>query len=174
MKKFLLPLFCILFIFNSCKKKTDVLPVNTISATVGGTAMNFNSKVQALYSINNETGGTVLWITGYTGTDNLAGSMAISIAASDKSSFKVGTYNISSISNQAPVFIELIYGSGDPSINPSQQPWLSDTNAVQPATITITSVSGTNMQGTFSGVLLHWFGSDNKTVANGKFNVNTL
>ncbi|MBS1524774.1 MAG: hypothetical protein JST19_03935 [Bacteroidetes bacterium] len=135
--------------------------------------MNFNSKVQATYTTNNETGGIVLDISGYTGTDNHAGYMGISLAANKKNSIKVGTYNISSISNQAPVFIELIYGSGDPSINPSLQPWISDSNGVQPATITITSVSSTNIQGTFSGSLPHYFGNDTKTVANGKFNVNT-
>lgn len=172
MKKILILSVCILFIFISCKKRTDVVPVNTITAVVNGATLNFNVNV---------TGGTVLEalgannttlnINGLTASDNTAAIIGISVTPQDGSRPAKGTYTFNSTNAHPTVYPYIVYNSLDN--NPSQQPFYTDPTGKQSTTVTITSISSTNVQGTFSGILVHSNGDGTiRTVANGKFNVN--
>ncbi|HZX58789.1 MAG TPA: hypothetical protein VFE54_08690 [Mucilaginibacter sp.] len=168
MKNLLLFSVCLLLIFTSCKKKAEVIPVNTITATVDGTLLTFNANVTG--GKGYAEGITTIHVSGFTTADNTAAIIGISISSTDANALQKGTYTFSSTNTHPTVYPYLVYNT--PVDNASQQPFTTDATGVQITTITITSVSSTNIQGTFSGVLLHAFASDTKTVANGKFNVN--
>ncbi len=167
MKKLLILSACVLFIFTSCKKKTDVVPVNTIIAIVNGATLNFNANVTGSTSIS----GTMLHISGATTSDNTAAIIGISITSQDASAITKGTYTFNSANTHPTVYTYVVYNTLDN--NPSQQPFNTDPTGVQSTTITITSISSTNVQGTFSGTLVRpTVDGAIRTVTNGKFNVN--
>ncbi|MDB4904273.1 MAG: hypothetical protein JWQ63_3554 [Mucilaginibacter sp.] len=177
MKKYILLFTCVLFIFTSCKKKADIIPVpiNTISATVDGANMNFNINVSAHIGANAGGPGTnaTLYISGLTSGTVPSGSMSINVSSQSLNSIIKGTYTIASANNNPPVFAFLTYGYYDPASSGPDQPYFTDSKGIQPTTITITSISSTNVQGTFSGTLVYsQGGTGTKTITNGKFNVN--
>jgi hypothetical protein len=175
MKTLLILSACVLFIFSSCKKKTDVLPAaaNTISATVDGVNMNFNVNASARVVGDFEgTGNIDLVIQGFTATGLPSNSMGISLITANTSSIINGTYTAASANNAPPIWAALSYTSQDPASNPIVQNFVTS-NIAFPLSITITSISKTNVQGTFSGVMTDLNnGSNTKTVTSGKFNVN--
>jgi hypothetical protein len=169
MKKALILSAFILFIFTSCKKKTDVIPLNTITATVNGIALTFNANVTG--GKGSAEGITTIHVTGYTTTDNTAAVIGISISSTDANALQTGTYTFTSTNVHPTVYPYLVYNT--PNDNTSQQPFNTDPTGIQPTTITITSISSTNVQGTFSGILVHpTVDGTSRTATNGKFNVN--
>jgi len=169
MRRFLLPTICLLFIFSACKKKTDIAPANTVSATVDGVNMNFNTNVVAHFVNNQETAGTSsLIIQGVTAAQTPSGGIGISLTSTNANYITEGTYTATSYKNTPPVWIQVSYvSSGD-----LDQPFWTDPNTIKPTTITITSITNTNVQGTFNGTLVYsQGGAPTKTVTNGKFNV---
>ena len=173
MKKVLLISFCILFIFTSCKKKSEVVPVNTITATVNGVNMNFNVNIHAQYDGDFEgTGNTGLTIVGGATIDSITGLMGISIVTANANSITKGTYIAANANNTPPIWAALSYTDFNSVTNSPGTNYVSNINNSAPFTITITSISNTNVQGTFSGILGNLNNSsDIKTVNNGKFNV---
>ncbi|MGZ3750577.1 MAG: hypothetical protein ACXVB0_11615 [Mucilaginibacter sp.] len=175
MKKILILLVFILFIFASCKKKNDVIPVNTITATIDGVNVNFN--VNVLGRLVSTPQGAALSKTIVVQGSNAAQApgkgIAVSLTSLDQNAIAKGTYTLASSKNNTPVWIQVIYENYDPFSDGPDQPYFSDSSGIQPTTITITSISSTNVQGTFSGTLVYsQGGTDTKTVTNGKFNVN--
>lgn len=174
MKRILFGAIGLLFAFTSCKKKSDVIPVNTISATIDGVGMNFNTNVNARFTGNFEgTGNIGLVILGATTNSGPTSNMGISFVTANSGTIIKGTYSAASANNNPPVWAALAYtdynpGSGQPATN-----YITNVNTALPFTITITSISSTNIQGTFSGSVTDLNNiSNSKTVTNGKFNVN--
>lgn len=168
MKQLFLFSACILFVFSSCKKDSNkstntTTPTNTITATINGVSQTFATSVTAQL-VNNDPIYT-LGITGFkaSGTNPVGLQLAVN---SDKVITK-GTYTISSQPGSDPsVYPIIIYYA-------STGTFANDESSTDVTTITITSISGTNVQGTFSGVLVPQLGDGAKqTVTDGKFNVN--
>ena len=152
--------------FASCKKsdkKSNSSGTNTITADVGGSTVNFNIGVTGLLSTGQ--GSYVLFISGATGTGSNEQSMQIGIDS--QKPIAAGTYTLSSsTSPDATAFPQLTYGIGATS------PTAFMTDGTNVTTVTITSISNTNVQGTFSGVLTSALdGTTTKSITNGKFNV---
>jgi hypothetical protein len=171
MKFFPILTICLLFLFGSCKKTSNVDPVNTMSATIDGVNVNFNSFANAqLVKDPTDLTTTTLSINGSSGPDDKE-SIAVSIT-SHNSSIVSGTFLSSDTGNEL-VFPSIIYHKKDSTL---RLPPVYLTNNFQPGstTVTITSISSTNVQGTFSGTLvdpLDRFIIAPKTVTNGKFSL---
>jgi hypothetical protein len=179
MKNFLFLSACVILAFASCKKDAaKTTTTNTITATVGGSNINFSTT--AIGELASDTGAYVLEIVGLTGTSSSAQSMAVGLLSD--APFVKGTYTFNSADTTSTVtvfpIIEYIKNlSGDDSyifgtnagINIGDGSYVGPTSTT---TVTITSISSTNVQGTFSGILVNE--GDNtttETVTNGKFNV---
>lgn len=169
MKKILLFSACVMLAFASCKKSDKNAPAasNTITATVGGTDTKFNTRVTGI--IENSQGFYNLLVTGASSTGSNAQVMAISMLS--QKPIAKGTYILdSSTDPNATTIPDLDY---TPNISSSSSlDFATDPTGQNSATttITITSISSTNIQGTFSGLLL---GSDYvamKSITNGTFN----
>jgi hypothetical protein len=159
MKRLLFLPVCLLAMLFSCKKSGSSKSSNsTISATLNDTAQTFNTSATALYQSSN--GIYDLAITGY--VSSATNSNAITISIGGTSPIAVGTYSDGGI---APDAVSMVYSlSGGTSAYA----------AMGTATVTITSITGSNVQGTFSGVLNLYSGNatnTTETVTNGKFNV---
>jgi hypothetical protein len=168
MKKILLFSACVMLAFSSCKKSAPKITTsNTITANVGGSGLTFNSAVTGLLA--NSSGSYVLLITGATGTGSNA--QVMSIAIDSENPIVKGTYTInSSTSSDATSFPQLSYVQSASTTNPVS--FTSDLTGTNASTVTITSISSTNVQGTFNGVLLSdQDGTTTKSVTNGKFDV---
>ena len=165
MKKILLFSACVMLAFASCKKSDKNAPAgsNTITANVDGNAVDFNNGATGLLSISQ--GGYVLFVSGFSGTGSSEQSMQIGIDS--QKPITTGTYSLSSSTDpNATASPQLAYGLGAPT------PIGFITDGVNLTTITITSISSTNVQGTFSGVLLSsQDATTTKSITNGKFNV---
>jgi hypothetical protein len=166
MKNLLILLIFIFFIFTSCSKKADVVPVGTLSANIGGVNMNFNA--YATYSSPASSKSNQLNIDGNINAPNSPG-IGLSIAANG-GAIGPGKYSVTDIANNPPFLVMLDY-----YIQPTGMGiklYITDPNNVQPVKITITSISSTSVQGTFSSVLLEDQNRANTlSVTNGKFNV---
>ncbi len=151
----------------------NLLPVNTISATIDGVDMDFKTNVHAtLYTDHQIDFTTSLNIQGSTATVAPAGGIGITVSSTNPGSITKGTYTIANAKNTPPVWVQLNYGYYDPASNGPDQPYITDPNGIQPTTITITSINSTNVQGTFSGTLTYpQNNASTKTVSNGRFNV---
>lgn len=167
MKRLLFPAVCIFFILTSCKKKNDVvpIPVGTLSATVGGKNINFDAV--ANYSIPAASTIKQLNIAstklGKLGTSDFILNYNITISPVNGIVVK-GTYTNAGLGNHFP-FVTMDY------IVPEYL-YLSDTS-IQSAVVTITSITDTNVQGTFTGTLYKAGDHTNAvSVINGKFNAN--
>ncbi|MBS1530165.1 MAG: hypothetical protein JSU01_07655 [Bacteroidetes bacterium] len=169
MKRFLLPAICLLLVFTSCKKKNDVTPVNTLTATVDGINMNFNSNMTARIDGNfTGTGNIDLVVEGFATNGSTNNMLGISFITANLNSITAGTYTAANANNTPPIWAAITYNDNSSA---STHNYLTYTTV--PFTITITSISKTNIQGTFSGVVADLNNSSNtKTITNGKFNVN--
>ena len=153
--------------FASCKKndpaKSNTTAVGTISATIGGVNETFTTSVIAESA---DTPAYNIAISGFRGTD--VNRVGIQIGISSYKPITTGTYAISSAVSNDVVYTPFVGYYKNTSVSSIA---IFGTDNI--TTITITSVSNTNVQGTFSGVLLNEDGStDTQTIANGKFNVN--
>jgi hypothetical protein len=140
----------------SCKKsKSGGLGQGNVQATIDGTTTTFN--IAAGISTN---GGKDIDIVSSNGTT--AGSTGLEIDISDNNAIVTGTYHDKSLNNTG-LFLSL--PSGDFYANAE----LVNT----PIAITVTSISSTQIQGTFQGdiYLNEDSTSTKKTITNGKFNV---
>ena len=162
MKKLLLFSACIILALSSCKKDSPKTINSTgITATIGGSDFNFSTaataqviSVSGLYSIQ---------IIGSNGTGSSAQGVSISIQ-SDKPIIK-GTYSVA----DASPFTDITYVENTSVSTPVS----FSSNTV--GTVTITSISSTNVQGTFSGVLVsNQDITTTQTLSNGKFNVSVI
>jgi hypothetical protein len=162
MKKILLFTICVTLAFSSCKKSSSDIPANTISATIDGVDESFNSNPIAELGTAIRLNSNLL-ISGSNGSGTGSDSMAITIESNN--TIVKGNYI-----NTGSDFISVLYNKGPFSLsNPNT--YSTDINGTYPTTVTITSMSSTNIQGTFSGKLLFKDGTTVKNVTNGKFNL---
>jgi hypothetical protein len=162
MKKILLFTICIALAFSSCKKSSSDVPANTISATIDGVDESFNTNPIAELGTAIRLNSNLL-ISGGNGSGTGSDSMAITIESNN--TIVKGSYT-----NAGSDFISVLYNNGPFSLaNPTY--YTTDVTGVYPTTVVITSMSSTNIQGTFSGKLLFNKGTTVKTVTNGKFNL---
>lgn len=176
MKKILLISACVIFAFASCKKDSSKkIASNTITATVGGTNTSFNTSAEA--ELASDSGAYIMVIAGLTGTTSSAQSMVVGLLSDQP--FVKGTYTFdeSTDPNTITVLPSIAYltnTSGDESseFESNTEIDLGNSTLSTTATVTITSISTTNIQGTFSGLLVNdGDGTTTKSVTNGKFNV---
>lgn len=169
MKKLLLLSACVMLAFSACKKDSaKVTATNTLSVTIGGVNETFTSNVTAQSII--DTPGYTIGIAGFRGSGaNLEG---VQLEVNSDSPVTTGTYTINaSTAQNATRFPLLAYYKFMGSTN--QLTYGTDLSGANSSTITITSISSTNVQGTFSGVLIDENGgSTTEAMASGKFNVN--
>jgi len=162
MKKLLLISACLVLVFSACKKdSTKTTTSNSITATVGSS--NFNFSTAATAEVISGSGIYSIQILGSTGAGSSAQGVSIAIE-SDKPIVK-GTYSVTDTSS----FTDITYVE-----NPSVSTPVSFSSQVT-GTVNITSISSTNVQGTFSGILVS--NQDNTTtqiLSNGKFNVSVI
>jgi len=166
MKKILLFLACVMRALSSCSKKNDNTPsaTNTITANVAGTATRFNTSVTGVLA--SSQGAYDLAVTGLTGTGTSAQSISISIGS--QGPIVKGTYTLnSSTSSDATSFPDLVYEAN--LSGSSSAEFATDFTGANETTVTITSISSTNVQGTFSGVLVG-DGNTTKSITSGTFN----
>ncbi|HWD86660.1 MAG TPA: hypothetical protein VG367_00940 [Mucilaginibacter sp.] len=165
MKRFLLPAICLLLIVASCKKKNEVVPVNSISATINGVKMIFSTDVHATYS---DSGKSVA-LYGFDGPSPNGKIMQIGLSLNKP--ITTGTYASGVASPSAPASPTMIYGAVNYINTPeSGSTFITDASGMHASIATITSISSTNMQGTFSGTLISL--NQSATITDGKFNVN--
>lgn len=161
MKKTLLIAVCLLVLL-ACKKNS-VAPKNTISATIDGVTETFNTNVAAQLGTSIQLNSHLI-ISGTNGS--AAGSDGIGIEINSNGTIVKGNY----VNNGAAGYMGITYSKGPFSLsNPTV--YSTDVNSVYPSNITITSISNTNVQGTFTGKLLFTDGKTVKTVTDGKFNI---
>ena len=163
--KLLLFSACVILAFSSCKKesKTTTTTTATLSATIGGVNETFNSSLTAQSIYNNP--GYTIGITGFRGAGTNPDGLQLAVN-SDKPIAK-GVYTISSQTSTDPSNLPLII------YYKSTGTFGTDVSGVNVTTITITSISSANVQGTFSGVLISETGDNTtQTITDGKFNVN--
>lgn len=171
MKKFLLFTAFIATVFASCVSKAKVDPIkppfaDTISATVDGVNESFNSLDTIRYNNPNS-----LYFSG-TNADNA--DKMILILGSTGSSIDTGTYN--SVYG-GPKGLEILYGVG-PGNTANNYYYTYDISggASFDAIVKVTSVTSTNIKGTFSGTVVLessvlTASPVTKTITNGKFNL---
>lgn len=153
-------------VLSSCKKSSTNSTTpggGTITATIDGTAMTFNSIL-----IAKDTSYLGAYALTISGISSLSGSAPeLSLTVDGTSPVTAGTYTLSSSSNTTDL-PAMSYSQGSTLV------YEEDITGAQTSTIVITSLSKTNVQGTFSGTLTLMLGSgpQTKTVTNGKFNVN--
>lgn len=160
MKNLLLFATCTAFFFYSCtSNKATITPQTGISATINGTNEKFNDK-DSIRTI----GTTGIYFSGGDGTTVTSNRIAFYI--SNPSNVTPGTYT----SPTSP--IQIFYEKGGPFTND----YFYNEGSAFPVTITVTAVSSTNIQGTFSGkLILESMVNDETpetvTITDGKFNV---
>jgi hypothetical protein len=171
MKKLLLFSALIAIVSASCVSKAKVDPIkppfaDTISATVDGVNENFNSLDTTRYNSANS-----LYLSG-ANADNA--DKMILILGSTGSSIDTGTYNSVYGGSKG---LEILYGVG-PGYTPDNLYYTYDITggASFDATLKVTSVTSTNIKGTFSGkvVLESSVLTANpvtQSITNGKFNL---
>jgi hypothetical protein len=166
MKKSLFFLLGMSVLLFSCKKSASSgNGGGTISASINGVNETFNTDASALQV--NAAGTYNIEVAGYHGAAGASDQLAFSIGGTQ--AIKSGTYQYS-YANPNSDAVDLIfvqYSSG------GNNQFVSDpSNTTNPVTVNITSISSTNIQGTFNGVLPSFSGgSGTETVTNGKFNV---
>jgi hypothetical protein len=161
MKKNLIFVSCILLVFISCKKDQGIAPVNTISASIDGVDESFNTNPFAQLG-EGITLNSSLSIFGTNGSTKGADVLSITMITGQaivKGSYTSGNNSVGLVSIQ--------YSDG-PFSAANFNSYATDPNG-NATTVVITSLTSTNVQGTFSGRLV--YGSASKTVTNGKFNL---
>jgi hypothetical protein len=165
MKKLFLISACFVLAFSACKKdsaKSSSSISAGITATIGSS--NFNFSTAATAQATTGSGIYTLQVLGETTTGSSAQGVSISIE-SDKPIAK-GTYSISASDTSS--FTQVTYVENASISNPVSF-------SSESGTVTITVISGTNVQGTFSGSLLSdQDGTTTEALTNGKFNVSLI
>lgn len=161
MKKILLFTTFVIIIASSCKKK-DIAPENTISATINGVNENFTNITFAEIG-NSIASKSSMLITGINPTNNDLIDLQINTIS------KIVKRKYSNANNFA---VTINYGIGNTSSNGWNEEYQTDVLKDNSTTITITSLSGTKIEGTFSATLIGTVGKPGKTVTDGKFNIN--
>lgn len=159
----IIALSSLVLLLMSCKKNSDDSSVaaNSIQANIGGTTYNFNVSAKAT-----KMDGTGYHFISIAGADaNSASANVIGIIANSNVPVTTGTYNENDAVN---------YGSLSFSVNISTgNTYIDAGSTTNPVIVTITSLTSTNIQGTFKGDI-YLGGSTSaakKVVADGKFNV---
>jgi hypothetical protein len=152
--------FCLILAFSSCKKQ-DVAP-GAISATFDGVDVNLSTSAFAQKVYDPVVKEYVIDITGSTGTGNGNGSIVINVTSN--SPITTGPYASNGIPGKTP-FSTIIYQPAGAA--PGAEPYISGDAGI-PVTVTITSISNTNISGYFDGAFTY---PSDGAIANGKFNV---
>ena len=156
---FLLTLAFGVITLNSCKKDKDTTPSATISASVNGTATDFSTG--ALAGKASVNGITLTTIQG-----TAANKTGISIALYGTVTAGKTYSNNASNDDDKPI---LIFETND------DQYFNDDASTTNVVSVTITSVSSTEIAGTFKGDLVTIAAGNDapktKSITNGKFNV---
>ncbi|HMG83351.1 MAG TPA: hypothetical protein VK559_09990 [Ferruginibacter sp.] len=165
MKKIFLFATLALLIFASCKKSGSAITTNnTITASVDGVVYNCN--VEPASETYIDSSGTNAWYSYDTWvSDSNHNGFYLYIAKLNKT-ITNGTYGVQGDSTTR-AYIEYDSTSG----------WWGSATVLSPATITITSSGGGNVQGTFQGTVYKYEDStsaDKKVITNGKFNITAL
>ena len=144
------------FTFSSCKKK-DVAPAVSITATVDGTATNFNVNAAALQ-------GTVsgITITNIQGSTSSGATLSMALAGTVTAG---KTYSDAAANdNDKPLMVYAASPTADDDY------FNDDDDTANLPSVTITSVTSTTIDGTFKGLIQNSTGT--KSITNGKFHVN--
>lgn len=152
-----------LFIFSACNKDSSAPQANTIVADIDGTTETFNNTV---VGVKLTTSGIYsIAVSGFHGDAN---SDRMSIIVGGPNAVTTGTFKFDQPAGQNGAVIVYTLAGGSDGYGPA------DLGGPDPILVTITSLTATNIQGTFSGTLALDDGSSpvHKVVANGKFNVN--
>jgi hypothetical protein len=166
MRRFLLAGISLVLIFSSCKKKQqEVTPASTITATIDGTPMDFSASVSG--GKGTTAAVTTIHVLGASNSGLTPTTIAVAISSADANALQLGTYTYSTANLHPTVFPIITYS------NPADNgPYTTDAYGVQVTTVTITALSSTNVQGTFSGTLTRpTTDATTKTITDGKFNV---
>lgn len=159
LKLFFLPL-CLLVVFSSCKKHASdsVTATGTITATIDGTPQTFNFGATA--HLDNTAGFNTLSIIGI---KSASASDSMIIEVTSASPIAAGTYT--GANSEADMSYTITAGTLVYQFDGSNQASSTD--------VVISSISATNVQGTFNGTieLIYGSGPASKTVTNGKFNL---
>jgi hypothetical protein len=162
MKKALLFIGFISVGITSCKKDIAGAPVNTITATVNGVEESFNTAAYAELTTGAAKNSN-LAVYGTNGSGTAAEVMSITLVDNETLFASSYTSGSSSVSSAA-----ILYAAGVSATGVLNNSYIT-TDSSSPSTITITSLTGATVQGTFSGVLVD--GGATKTVTNGQFNL---
>ena len=162
MKKLMKKLFFVLAIstltFSACKKGNDDGGTgNNLSASINGTTMTFNN---SLVASNTSAGGAYgMQIVGFSGTPGTSDALYLVVYSS--SAITPGTY----VDGQSAT---ISYNT-----QPAGTVYSNALSATNPISITITSISSTNVSGTFKGDIFAGasISGAKKVLTNGQFNV---
>ena len=168
MKRLLFLSACFVIFMASCQVHNDALvaPTSTITATVDGVNESFNSN-DTVRSI----GSTGMYVSG----TNAANSDKIIFILGSSNGLDTGKYSSTAATNNG---IQVLYGVG-PGYTADNYYYNYNISGgpSYDGTLTITSISSTRVQGTFSGTLVQEssvFSTGirlTKTIANGKFDL---
>jgi hypothetical protein len=162
MKKALIFITCVLLGFTSCQKSENIVPTNTITATIDGVNESFNIKPTA-YLTNSLKVNADLAIFGTNSTVTNADYVSITLTLNQ--TVTPGTY----MSGNSTAGVQILYNQG--STNPLNLDYYDTPLTGSQSTIVITALSNTAVQGTFSGILTNASDGTTKTVTNGKFSL---
>ncbi len=160
--RLLIPALCVLFIVSACKKSANkpASTVGTITVNIDGAAQTFN--VGATAHVDN-TGG--FYSLALIGIQSATASNSVIVEVTSDSPIVAGT-TYTGTNSQADMSYTQISGNAVYQFDGS--------NNASNATITVKSISSTNVQGTFSGTLelITGTGAASKVLTNGTFNLN--
>jgi len=161
MKKlqFLLLPLCLLLVLSACKKnstKTNV--TGTFTATIGGKTQTFNVGAQANLQHNGD-----FYTLGLIGVQSASASNSMIISITSSSPITAKTYSDSDSDSPAQMSYTMASGAV----------YQDDGADGTSGTVTIKSITNSNVQGTFSGtlMLITGTGAATQTVTNGTFNL---
>jgi hypothetical protein len=152
------------FFFSSCSKSSSsnssTAADNTFTATIDGTDMTFNISAQAI--VTNQTDAYGITLIGYH-DQNTTNPTMMTIMLLGTNAITTGTYTPVSENGGTEATIFFTQGSNA---------YAADLNNPTTQTVTITSLTSSSVQGTFSGkIVVETGGSGTKTITNGKFNL---
>lgn len=153
-------------IFSSCNKDDSDAPASRgISCTIDGVNATFNILAKAIRA--DVPGAYSVQMIGYRAT--AVSSDQIAIGVSSFNQIAAATYNEDGSANGGAGFVNLVE-------NGNAYPYISYVSPTNPATITITAISSSSIQGTFKGDIFLTNASGvtttKKVITNGQFNVN--
>jgi hypothetical protein len=155
-----------LVLLASCKKSNhSATPTGgTITATVDGTPMTFNNIL-----IAKDTAYLGAYLITFSGASSLSSASApeLSLTVDGASPITTGTYSIGPSGYTADL-PAMSYSQGTSLV------YSTDVSGADSSSIVITTLTKTNVQGTFSGTLTLSVGSGaaTKVITDGKFDVN--